>query len=107
MAGVSEHTREQWAHFVTIAQKKGRAVAAEKAGVSMGTISDWAKKLGVDLRAKPGKVSPKESAAPTTNGHAEPPPAPPLNLDTIEQDLQKALAGVRAFRASLRQHFGG
>jgi len=117
MAGQSDFTDTQKAGYVTTALKDGRAAAAKAAGVSMTTISHWAKQRGVDLRA--GADSPtavkkktakkktraKRAANGATNGHAAAPPAG-AGIDSVHEQLTAALKTLDTVRAAFRQVFG-
>lgn len=113
MRGTSNHTDEQKATFVTLAQSKGRKAAAKKAKVTPTTISHWAKALGVTLtgptkktRRKRKVASSNGAAAPVNgkgNGHA---PSAAGELAALHVQLESALGSVKKMRDAFREVFG-
>ncbi len=114
MAAASQYTEEQKAAFVALARDKGRKAAAKKAGVSMVTISAWAKDAGVTFttgkKAVPKK---KRRGKAKANGHtngkapadtAETEPLP--SFDSVQAQLLALAKSVGAMKAAFRKTFG-
>lgn len=117
MAATSQFSEEQRKVYVELAAKKGRQAAAKAAGVSTHTVSAWAKAAGVKFSGGPKAAARKKrgkkkvAAKPNgkANGHRTPAvgmPATSAGLDSVHDQLSKALAGVTAMRAAFRQVFG-
>lgn len=120
MSAANGFTDEEKAGFIALAQKKGRAKAATKAGVSTTTISSWGRAAGVDFRKKVEDAAPvkKRRAARkngNANGHAPPNGHAPAvangggavgQLQAVRAQLQSALQALDTMQSAYRQVFG-